>query len=50
VLPHRVRGGLFAMGPLGVFFLTTTLNDVVLNPGDPVPAWVTVWSLSAGLV
>jgi hypothetical protein len=49
-LPHRVRDGLLAMGPLGVFFLTTALKDVLINPTDPVPAWVTVWSLSAVLM
>ena len=48
-LPRRLRGGLLAMGPLGVFFLTTSLKDVLLNPADPAPAWVTVWSLSAAL-
>jgi hypothetical protein len=50
VLPRRVRGGLLAMGPLGVFFLTTSLKDVLLNPADPAPVWVTVWSLSAVLL
>jgi hypothetical protein len=50
VLPRRARGGLLAMGPLGLFFLSTALKDVLLNPGEPAPAWVTVWSLSAALV
>jgi hypothetical protein len=43
-LPRRVRGGLLAMGALGVWFLTTALKDVVF---DTETAWTMAWSLSA---
>jgi hypothetical protein len=43
-LPRGVRGGLLAMGPLGGWFLSTALKDIVLN----TEAWWTLaWSLSA---
>jgi hypothetical protein len=44
VLPRGARRGLFAMGWLGVWFLSTALKDVVFNSEA---AWVTAWSLSA---
>jgi hypothetical protein len=44
VLPRGVRRGLFAMGLLGVWFLSTALKDVVFNTEA---AWATAWSLSA---
>ena len=44
VLPRGARRGLFAMGWLGVWFLSTALKDVVFNTEA---AWATAWSLSA---
>lgn len=43
-LPRRVRGGLLAMGPLGVWFLISALNHVVF---DTEAWWTVAWSLSA---
>lgn len=53
-LPRGLRYGLLAMGPLGLFFLTTSLKDLVFDPtplADPegVETWASMWSLSAGL-
>jgi hypothetical protein len=47
-MPRGVRRGMLGMGYLGVYFLSTSAKDVLLDPG-PGAAWATVWSISAAL-
>jgi hypothetical protein len=47
-LPRGIRRGMLGMGYLGVYFLSTSAKDVLLDP-DPGAAWATVWSISAAL-
>lgn len=54
MMPHRIRGGLFALAALGVLFLLTALKDVVFDPtpaADPTGAagWANAWALSVAL-